>query len=69
MKKTLFFGHFWCFLPIYGKMRIFLNNSSLSVFDYFKPLTSCKKSEKSTKWFLSKTENRQMERWKDRWTD
>ena len=45
--KTLFWGFFGPFFPIFQKMRIFLKNRALSLLSIYGPLTSCKISEKT----------------------
>ena len=45
--KTLFWGLFGPFSPIFQKMRIFQKNRALSLLSIDGPLTSCKISEKT----------------------
>ena len=57
--KTLFWGHFGPFLPIFEKMRIFPKNPALSLFYVYGPLTSCKKIEKTNEPILRTLRHRQ----------
>ena len=67
--RNFFLNHIGPFLPKHGKMRIFLKSPALPVFSYYESLSSCKKSEKSNKWFLWKTANGQTDRRTEGQTD
>ena len=67
--KTLFWSHFWSFLPKFGKKWILIEKRALSVFKYYNHLPSCKKSEKNNNPFLRKILKWRTERQKDRETD
>ena len=52
--KTLFWGLFRPFFPIFEKIRIFPKNPALSLFYFYGPLTSCKISEKTNEPIMRK---------------
>ena len=60
--KTLFFPIFGPFLPIFGKMRIFLKNRAPSLFYIYGPLTSCKKLKKTNEPILRTLRHRMTDR-------